>query len=75
MTKREKKSTTYAAPLSGVMIGAIVKELRLQDRALNDKTARRYFNGTRVSDRKRAEIVLALGNALTELHIFPPSTS
>ena len=74
MTKREEKSTAYAAPLSGVMIGAVVKELRLQDRALNDKTARRYFNGTRVSDKKRAEIVLALGNALTELHIFPPSS-
>ena len=74
MTKREKKSTTYAAPLSGVMIGMVVKELRLQDRALNDKTARRYFNGKRVGDRKRAEIVLALGNALTELHIFPSSS-
>ena len=56
------------------MIGAVVKELRLQDRALDDKTARRYFNGKRVGDRKRAEIVDALGSALTELHIFPSSS-
>ena len=74
MAKNEKESTTYAAPLSGVMIGAVVKELRLQDRALNDKTARRYFNGRRVGDRKRAEIFDALGRALTELHIFPSSS-
>ncbi len=52
----------------------VVKELRLRDRDLNDKTAKRYFNGKRVSDRKRAEILLALGNALTELHIFPTSS-
>ena len=74
MTKREDKSTTYAAPLSGAIIGMVVKELRIQDHDLNDKTARRYFNGKRVSDRKKAAILLALGNALTELHIFPTSS-
>ena len=73
MTKRESGSKTYTVPLSGILIGTVVKEFRLQDPTLNDKTARRFFGGGRVSDRRRAEIVDALGHALTELHVFPLS--
>ena len=67
-------ATSYKAPLSGRIIGAVIKELALQNEVLKSKTAKRYFSGERVKDDSKAEIFSAIGKALVDHHIIPPST-
>ena len=69
-------TSSYAPPLSGQIIGAAVKELRILDGVLSpqtERTARRYFSGARISDAKKIEIIEALGEALIANRIVPPS--
>ncbi len=69
-------TASYAPPLSGQIIGAAVKELRVLDGVLSpqtERTARRYFSGVRISDAKKREIIEALGEALIANRIVPPS--
>ena len=73
MAKPKAASKTYKVPLSGLILGAVVKELRLQNRILSDKTAQRYFSGRRVKDASRLEIIEAVGQAIADLNIFPSS--
>ena len=73
MAKRKTESQTYRAPLSGQVIGAVVRELRLQDDVLKSKTAVRYFKGGRIKDDSKQAIFEALGQALVDHKIIPPS--
>ena len=74
MAKRKTESQTYRAPLSGQIIGAVVRELRLQDSVLKSKTAVRYFKGGRIKHDSKQEIFEVLGQALVDHNIIPPST-
>ncbi len=65
--------TPYAAPLSGQIIGTAVTALRLQDEALNRRTARRYFRGEPVTQFAKHEIFTAIGRELLDLGVIPPS--
>ena len=60
----DKSAANYKVPLSGPILGAVVRELRLQNDVLTDKTARRYFSGQRVKDDSKREVLLAIGEAL-----------
>ena len=66
-------TSSYAPPLSGQIIGAAVKELRFEDDALTDRTARRYFAGERIKDDGRRAILEALGQALIDRRVIPAS--
>ena len=66
-------TSPYAAPLSGQIIGAAVKELRFEDDALTDRTARRYFAGERIKDGGKRAILEAVGQALIDRRIIPAS--
>ena len=66
-------TSSYAPPLSGQIIGAAVKELRFEDDALTDRTARRYFAGERIKDDGRLAILEALGQALIDRRVIPAS--
>ena len=72
MAKRKTESQRYRAPLSGQIIGAVVRELRLQDDVLKSKTAVRYFKGGRIKDDSKQEIFEVLGQALVAHNIIPP---
>lgn len=56
---------------SGQLLGALVKQAGLNGHALDTKTARRYFNGQRVKDSSKAEILAGLAKALVELGLIP----
>ena len=66
-------TSPYAPPLSGRIIGAAVKELRFEDDALTDRTARRYFAGERIKDDGKRAIFEAVGQALIDRRIIPAS--
>ena len=66
-------TSPYAPPLSGQTIGAAVKELRFEDDALTDRTARRYFAGERIKDDGKREIFEAVGQALIDRRVIPAS--
>ena len=68
-----KPAANYKAPLSGPILGAVVRELRLQNEVLTDKTAKRYFSGQRVKDDSKRKIFLAIGKELVDQGIIPPS--
>ena len=68
------QATTYQAPLSGPVIGAVVRELQLQSDVLVDKTAQRYFGGLeRVKDDSKYQIFDAIGHALLDQRLIPRS--
>ena len=73
MAKRKTETQTYRVPLSGQIIGAVVRELRLQDDVLKSKTAVRYFKGGRIKDHSKYEIFESLSQALVDHSIIPPS--
>ena len=73
MAKAKTETQRYRAPLSGQIIGAVVRELRLQDEVLRSKTAARYFKGGRIKDDSKQEIFEVLGQALVDHGIIPPS--
>ena len=62
---------SYRAPLSGQIIGSIVRELRLPGDVLTSKTALRYFKGQRVKDDSKHEIFNAIATALVDSGIIP----
>lgn len=62
---------SFNIPLSGEVIGAIVKEIQPDGGLLTEKTTRRYFKGKRVKDAKRHEIFRAIGRVVTERGIIP----
>lgn len=63
----------FKAPFSGPIIGTLVKNLRLQHDFLNRKTAKRYFNGERIKDDSKFEVIEAIGQALVKQGIIPQS--
>ncbi len=73
MAKTKTERQRFRAPLSGQIIGAAVRELRLQDEDLKSKTAARYFKGGRIKDDSKREIFEVLGQALVDHGIIPPS--
>ena len=56
---------------SGQVIGAVVKALGLDRGLLNDKTARRFFDGRPVSEYSRKKIIEELGKVLVDHGIVP----
>ena len=71
--ERRTESRRFMAPLSGRVIGVLVRELHLRSTVLRSKQAQRYFRGQRVSDRKKREIITAVGQALVDSGIVPSS--
>ena len=63
----------YEVPLSGQILGAVVRELQLHNDVLAGKTAQRYFSGLRVKDDSKQEIFEAIGEALVDHGIIPTS--
>ena len=60
-----------AIPYSGQIIGAIVEALDIKDDILTDKTAKRYYSGTAISEYSLKQIYIALGRKLVEVNIVP----
>ena len=72
------QAKNYEAPLSGPILGVVVRELHLHNDVLaNDvlagKTAQRYFSGLRVKDDSKHEVFEAIGKALVDHGIIPTS--
>lgn len=67
----DTKSETIAIPYSGQIIGAIVEALDIKDEVLTDRTAKRYFSGTTVSEYSLRQIYITLGKRLVHLGIVP----
>ena len=72
MSNSTPRTATYDPPLSGQIIGAVVKELRLQSDVLQGKTAKRYFRGKWIKEDSRREIFEALGQSLADQDSIPP---
>lgn len=73
MAKTKTDTQRYRAPLSGQILGAVVRELRLQAEVLKSTTAARYFKGGQIKDDSKQEIFEVLGQALVDHGIIPPS--
>ena len=73
MGKSTRSTTIYNPPLSGQIIGAVVGALRLQNRVLNGKTAKRYFNGGRIKEVSKHDVFEALGQSLVDQDFIPRS--
>ena len=71
--KGQVSSRAFLAPLSGRIIGVLVRELHLRNSVLSSKQAQRYFRGQRVSVKKKYEIIASVGQALVDNGIVPPS--
>ena len=67
------KSARFKAPLSGPIIGAIVKSLRIQSDFLAKRTTRRYFKGQRIKEAERDAIFLEIGKVLVGHGLVPSS--
>ena len=61
-------------PSSGEIIGVVVEALDLDHGALKERTARRFFRGEQISERKRTEIFEALGETVVSLGVVPELT-
>lgn len=61
-------------PYSGQIIGAIVEALDIRDEVLTDRTARRYYSGTTISEYSLRQIYITLGKRFVDLGIVlaPP---
>ena len=66
-------SVRFKAPLSGPIIGVIVKVLRIQSDFLTRRTARRFFKGRRIKDAEREGIFLEIGKVLVDHGLVPNS--
>ena len=73
MRKSTASTVTYDPPLSGPIIGAVVRDLRLQNDVLQGKTAKRYFRGKWVKEDSKHEIFEAVGQSLVDQEIIPPA--
>ena len=70
--QRSKNNTDgNKLPYSSVIVGAVVKALDLDHGILKERTARRFFRGERVSEKKREEIFGAFGETIVDLGIVP----
>lgn len=67
------RSARFKAPLSGPIIGVIVKALRIQSDSLTRRTTRRFFKGRRIKDAEREGIFLEIGKVLVEHGLVPNS--
>ena len=67
------RSARFKAPLSGPIIGVIVKALRIQSDLLARRTARRYFDGQRIKEAERNGIFLEFGKVLVDHGLIPKS--
>lgn len=67
----DTKSKTRTIPYSGQIIGAIVEALDIKDEVLTDRTAKRYYLGTTVSEYRLKQIYITLGKKLVDLGIVP----
>lgn len=65
---------SFNIPLSGEIIGAIVKEIQPDGGLLTEKTTRRYFKGKRVKGSKKHEIFREIGRVVTDRGIIPNGT-
>ena len=72
MRQSTASTARYDPPLSGQIIGTVVRELRLQNDVLKDKTAKRYFRGQWVKEDSKNEIFEALGQSLVDQDFIPP---
>lgn len=70
MNIKKRRSKRFRVPLSGQALGVVSSALGLNSLQGN-KTARRYFKGSQVSERARSEIIASLVNDLLEQGIFP----
>ena len=61
-------------PCSGEIIGVVVEALDLDHGVLKERTARRFFRGEQISERKRTEIFQALGETVVSLGVVPELT-
>ena len=73
MAKTMLQGTNYKAPLSGQILGAVLKALQFQDPVLSSKTAQRYFNGLRVGEDSKYKVFEAVGKAIMDSGIIPLS--
>jgi len=73
MSEMQGKGSIFKAPLSCQILGAIVRELQIQDEVLSTKTAQRYFHGNRIGDERKQEIFEAIGKGLVTTGLIPPS--
>ncbi len=71
MNRSKNNKNGYSLPYSGVIVGAVVNALDFNHGVLKDRTARRFFRGEKISERKRREIFEALGETVIDLGIVP----
>ena len=73
MTESQRRSLgqPYRVPLSGTVLGVIVKEFLLTSPVLISKRARRYFRGQRIKDDNRFEVIEAIAAALEKEGFVP----
>lgn len=71
MSRSSKNNRSVGLPYSGEIIGAVVKALDLDHGILKGRTARRFFRGEQISERKREEIFEALGETVVNLGMVP----
>ena len=70
-SKRRSVGQPYRVPLSGAVLGVLVKEFLLTGPVLSSKTAKRYFRGQRVKDDNRSEVIEAIAEALVREGFVP----
>ena len=71
MSLYQNSGEAYRVPLSGAVVGLLVREFQLKNSVLNSKTARRYFRGQRVKDSNRFEVIEAFSKSLVEEGFVP----
>ena len=71
MSSQDNVAQAYRAPLSGTIVGVLVREFQLNSPGLNTKTAKRYFRGQRVKDASRFEVIEAVADVLVKEGFVP----
>ena len=71
MTLYQNAGQAYRVPLSGALVGALIREFQLKNPVLNSKTAKRYIRGRRVKDANRLEVIEAVAKSLVEEGFVP----
>ncbi len=71
MSSQDNVAQAYRVPLSGTVVGVLVREFQLNSPGLNTKTAKRYFRGQRVKDASRFEVIEAVADGLVKEGFMP----
>ena len=71
MSSHETLAQVYRVPLSGTVVGVLVREFLLNSPVLISKTAKRYFRGQRIKDASRLEVIEAVADALVKEGFVP----